>query len=224
MTNLVPVGSRDLIFQPTESLTARVLSAEEDKTEAEKKLEESQAALEKERKKKNGANLFSMALFGGVLAAAAGAFFIWYGAESQIAKADEERRAALEARDEAVADLSLEQAKVAEQLAEIQAFDAYRPVLSTTHEIGNLELQLASYQSQLEGQPTPGLPDDIFDIEVDSTNWVVEAQERLMADQSALNEALETIRTWSLVRDRPLRLVDCLPQDPLNPGPVNPGC
>ncbi|MDJ0921573.1 MAG: hypothetical protein QNI84_10625 [Henriciella sp.] len=225
MSSIVPASGHGLIFQPTEALSARVISAEDERDEAHKKLDAAHAAIDREKRKRVGANLLSMLLFGMALAACAAAFFLWSGTQGQVAKADMERDAAFEERDLARQTLQSEQDRSARQLAEIQAFDEYRNVADLTYEIRRMEVELDNYRTQLENKPTPGLDRDAtLNVETTARNWLVAAQEELNADKTRLEDALTELENWTLVRDEPVRPVTCLPQNPLRPRPVPEGC
>lgn len=225
MSDIVPASGHGLIFQPTEALSARVISAEDERDEARKRVEAALAAADKEKRKRAGANLMSMLLFGMVLAAGAAAFFLWSGTQGQVAKADAERDAAFEERDLARQTLQSEQDRSARQLAEIEAFDEYRNVADLTYEIRRMEVELDNYRTQLENNPTPGLDREVtLDVETTARNWLVAAQEELNSDKTRLETALQELEDWTLVRQEPVRPVTCLPQNPLRPRPVPEGC
>lgn len=225
MSNLVPVGARDLIFEPTESLSARIISAVEEKNDAEVRLKEMESALHRERRAKNGANLRGMLFFGMILAAAAAAFFIWAGAQSQIESANAERVEALEARDIALEDVRAADGTIADQLVIIQAFDEYRTIADTTFELRRMNEQLERYSDEYRTSPTPGL-DRATTIDVRSTqmDWLSEALAGVKADETELKTALDTFDRWLRVRVEEPPVQVCLPKNPFRPRPPQPGC
>ncbi len=225
MSNLVPVGARDLIFEPTESLSARIISAVEEKNDAEERAKEMEAALQRERRAKNGANLRGMLFFGMIIAAAAAAFFIWTGAQSQIDRANTERAEAIEARDLALEDLRAAATTNADQLVIIQAFDEYRTIADATYELRRMDEQLKRYSDEYRTQPTPGLNrEDTIDVRSTEMDWLSESLADVKTDETRLKAALDAFDEWRRVRlvEPPAQV--CLPKNPFRPRPPQPGC
>lgn len=226
MNELVPTGARDLIFEPTESLSARIISAVEEKKDAEERMKELEHALRSERRKKNGANLRAMLLFGMVIAAAAAAFFIWNGAEGQVAKADAERAEAIEARDAAVVELQSAQQNNVAQLTVMDAFQEYQTIADSTIELRRMNEQLASYSESFRLQATPGLDREAtLDVRSQEKDWLADVQAAVEADRNALESALAQFDEWTRSRliEKPV-VVRCLPKNPFRQRAAQPGC
>ena len=227
MSDLVPIGTRDLIFEPTETLSARIISAVEEKKDAEERLKEIEAALGRERRKKTGANLRSMAFLGMAAAAAAGAFFIWSGTEGQIAKADQERDAAFDARDAAIEDLRAAETTIENQLETITGFDEFLPVADYTWEVRRLNAQIKGYAQEFATRPTPGLNRDAT-INVEATpetlNWMTPRLNDLRAEETKLQTAITNFQSWvdRRVEEPPVEV--CLPKNPFRQTPRQPNC
>nr|WP_070959932.1 hypothetical protein [Hyphomonas sp. Mor2] len=202
MNDLVPVSGRDLIFEPTESLSARILSAVEEKNEANDKIKDLEEQLQRERRKKHGANGRAFGLLVLALAAIAAAAFFWNNAN--MAETD---KATVEAQ---LADAN---DTIAVQLVEIQGFDDYRALADRTIEVRRLDQILEEMRRDYPN--TPGLDrETTILLEAQHANWRAAATDNLELDYENLTEAVDAVQEWMRARTiEPPRYCN-LPQNP----------
>jgi len=220
MSNLVPTNQGSLIFQPTENLAARVVSAEDEREEAKKELKAIQDALAAEKRKRQGQAILSAICATAAIACLGVAGFLYFVAVPQ---AEAREAAAVAARAEAVEAQEAAERLAEQRLDEVVAFDPYRELANLTFQIRSEKLELDSYRSQLAGKPTPGLNTDDTDEpnyvfpEVNERAWIGDIEVQLETDLQKLQTAVKAIEDWALVRGEPIQPVQCLPANPLRP-------
>ncbi|MCB4379617.1 hypothetical protein FZX02_03915 [Synechococcus sp. MU1644] len=186
-----------------------------------------EAALKKERRQKVGANLRSMVLFVMACAAAAVAFFVWNGPDGQVAKADQEREAAFDARDAAIEDLGAAEKTIANQLETITGFDEFLPLADMTWEVRRLNTQLKGYAQEFATRPTPGLDrDSTINVEAtpETLNWVNFRLMELQTEEMRLQDAIANFQSWLDRRVEAPPVEVCVPNNPFRPGNGAPDC
>jgi len=201
MPNLVPTpdGSQnplaaELIFQPSETVNARIIAAEHE--------------INRLRGKRRGAAMMSMLLGAMLLTAAACfvVFFMWSSQQIESAKDDvtaaqDERDDAIEDRDAVTAELETLQ-RSTERLRDYQSLDELE------RQIEDQKGQLSEYYSIIVNPSRPTPPQRIQDALEKRTHpiaWKGDAVTKLEEDLAIIREAEDEVAQYMTVNNIPTR-------------------
>lgn len=201
MPNLVPTpdGSQnplaaELIFQPSETINARIIAAEHE--------------ISRLRGKRRGAAIMSMLLGAMLLTAAACfvVFFMWSTQQIESAKGDvtaaqDERDEAFEDRDAATAELETLQ-RSTERLRDYQSLDELE------RQIENEKSRLSEYYSIIVNPSRPTPPQriqDALDKRTHPIAWKGDAVTKLEEDLGIIREAEDEVAQYMTVNNIPTR-------------------
>lgn len=201
MPNLVPTPdpsqnplAAELIFQPSETINARIIAAEHE--------------IERLRRKRRGAAVTSM-LLGAMLVTAAACFvvfFMWSSQQIESAKGDV--TAAQDERDEAIEDLNLVNEELDTLQRSTERLRDYQSLDELERQIENEKARLSEYYSIIINPSRPNPPQRILNALDKRTHpiaWKGDAVTKLEEDLGIIREAEDEVAQYMTVNNIPTR-------------------
>lgn len=214
MGDLITTHSHDLIFQPTETLAARVILEQERREE----FERANAELQKRWQR---SKLWSFSFGGAAFASAIAATCVWFLANSQIAKAEgardlavEENKAAIERENDAWAAVDASETVTANQADELHNLVEYKNIAYLYDDLENEHLYtLDRYRALLtaRGNRLPLEIEEALDYDANLKDWVGEIQQQLRQDERQLVDKIDVIESYIETLELEIERPQCYP-------------
>jgi len=205
MGELVTSHGQDLIFQPTESLAAKVIIAEQRTDELYGKLEET------ERKYQNS-RLRSFGWGGAALAAAVGAGMIWMMASAQIASAEQARDKAIGLQVAAEKALEAEETVTRIQKEDLENLRDYEEIAQNFDKVKNVHIYTLDWYNERVGDLSKLPPNVREALQYDPVGKerLKAIKRELQVDEAKLAEKVEIVETYIKTRlKKPIEQPTC---------------